>query len=247
MSGISSPTTLGKVQQVQTTTTQKTSDKQSVKSEPTIKSGGDSLGSPVVQSGLGDKSPKSVTVTKSETPTKSETSSSPKVKSEAKQEPPKPPTTKKHDVGTEKQKTNNTCWACSARMLLKHDGQQAPSYQTLDPNDLGMDPTDQGVKQKLNGLGIQDVNYNSSDDLTPERMAQFLENGPMMASGRFTGYDAHVIVVTGVDGGTVHYNDPDNGGKKTMTLDTFKDLLNPIDTLRAIMPDSMSPLQQIQH
>lgn len=232
MSGISSPTQSQKIQQVQTPSTTSTGDKTQVSSNPTVKSsGGDSLSTPSTGKTLGDKQPKQVSSTQVQ---------------EKQVEPPKPKDVK-HDVQTEKQKTANTCWACGTRMLLQHGGKSVPSYQTLDPKNLGMDPTDQGVKQKLNQLGIEDVNYGKTDDLTPQKLNEFLEDGPLMASGRFTNYDAHVIVVTGMEGDTVHYNDPDNGGKKTMSLSDFKAQLNPIDTLRMIMPDAMSPLQQLKH
>lgn len=232
MSGISSPTQSQKLQQVQTPTPTGTTDKTQVTANPTVKSsGGDTLSTPTTGQTLGDKQAKPVTSTK--VPEKTV-------------EPPKPKDVQ-HKVQTEKQKTANTCWACGTRMLLQHGGKPVPTYQTLDPNNLGMDPTDQGVKTKLNQLGIEDVNYGKTDDLTREKMNEFLEGGPLMASGRFTNYEAHVIVVTGMEGDTVHYNDPDNGGKKTMSLTDFKAQLNPIDTLRAIMPDAMSPLQQLKH
>jgi len=63
--------------------------------------------------------------------------------------------------------------------------------------------------------GFQVMAY-TSDDIK----SLLVTHGPLWAAGNWYGV-GHAIVITGIDGETVHLNDPDGGVKKTGLVNWF--------------------------
>jgi hypothetical protein len=135
------------------------------------------------------------------------------------------------DVPTLAQEKSMCCWHTSAMMIWFYWRQQTGRLgpmNTLGPTyaaNTGLPPNVQALITlgKTTGLkALPTKNAYSSADI----YATLKQCGPLWCAGTWYGF-GHVIVLTGVDGGTVFLNDPDKGVKKDGTLDWFnKKLMN---------------------
>lgn len=68
-----------------------------------------------------------------------------------------------------------------------------------------------------------------TQDLTAQQLEVFLRNlGPLWCAGHWDGVP-HIVVLTGVDNGTVYINDPNpNVGKRVETLSWFNNRRDPV-------------------
>ena len=137
----------------------------------------------------------------------------------------------KLDVPTLAQELDMCCWHTSAMMIWQYwqkvSGRQGP-MNTVAPvytANTGLPATAQSFIVLARKVGLLDValkNTHSTQDL--ERYLG--KYGPIWCAGTWYGF-GHVIVLTGVEGGTVYLNDPDGGVKKEGRLDWFnKELMN---------------------
>ncbi|MDX1605773.1 MAG: papain-like cysteine protease family protein [Candidatus Competibacterales bacterium] len=117
-----------------------------------------------------------------------------------------------------------TCWHASALMLWYYwqgkTGYQGPMYTIPNKWENNQPVTPQEFITLANNVGLTALplaNQYSSDDL-----GKHLGNcGPLWSAGYWFGY-GHIVVLTGVDGNTIHYNDPEHGGsRKTGTVSWF--------------------------
>ena len=131
----------------------------------------------------------------------------------------------KFDVPTLAQEKPMCCWHTSAMMIWRYwqqeSGRQGP-MNTLGPvyeADQGLSTTPQALITlgKTTGLmAFPAKNTFSNADL----YATLKQCGPLWCAGTWFDF-GHVIVLTGVDGGTVFLNDPDGGVKKENTIEWF--------------------------
>ena|SRR6202035_151858 len=127
------------------------------------------------------------------------------------------------------QEQSMCCWHTSAMMVWMYSQtvthRQGP-MNTLIPvytGNTGLAATPQAFITLANTVGMKPLanqNTYDSDDLESLLKA----NGPAWAAGYWFGF-GHVIVITGIDGGTVYFNDPDQGVRKTGRLDWFNSKL----------------------
>jgi hypothetical protein len=133
--------------------------------------------------------------------------------------------TLKYDVPTLAQEKPMCCWHTSAMMIWLYwqgqSGRQGP-MNTLGPvyeadKGLSASPQELITLGKTTGLMAfpNRANYSNAD-----LYATLKQCGPLWCAGTWYGF-GHVIVLTGVDGGTVFLNDPDRGVKKQDTVDWF--------------------------
>lgn len=140
----------------------------------------------------------------------------------------------KLDVPVLAQEKSMCCWHTSAMMIWqywqKQSGRQGP-MNTVSPvyeANTGLSVTAQAFITLASKTGLQRLpaqNTYSNDDL----FKLLRDKGPLWCAGVWYGF-GHVIVLTGIDGGTVHLNDPDGAKRKTGTLAWFNEkLLNGLD------------------
>jgi len=132
------------------------------------------------------------------------------------------------DVPTLAQEKPMCCWHTSAMMIWlwsqQQTGRQGP-MNTVAPvyeADTGISP--QGFITLAKTVGLKALplkNTHTSDDLH----SYLKSHGPIWCAGFWYGF-GHIIVLTGVDGGTVYLNDPDQGKKKTGSLAWFNEKLS---------------------
>ncbi len=119
------------------------------------------------------------------------------------------------------------CWHTSAMMVWLYwqgqSGRQGP-MNTLAPTytgNTGLFPQSFITLAKTVGLNA----LGSSNTWTNMELFRALrDNGPIWCAGYWYGA-GHVIVLTGIDGGTVYINDPDRATAKTGTLAWFNEKL----------------------
>ena len=84
-------------------------------------------------------------------------------------------------------------------------------------NDSGISPRE--FSQLARNEGFKPISITSaSTSVALEHQLRL--HGPLWCAGFWFG-PGHVIVLTGVDGNVVHFNDPNGGKKKTGTIDWF--------------------------
>jgi hypothetical protein len=143
--------------------------------------------------------------------------------------------TVKLDVPVLAQEKTWCCWHTAANMIWLYSqgksGRQGP-MNTIMPvyeDNTGLPVSAQAfivLAQKTGLKALPTKNLHSEGDV----YSYLHEHGPLWSAGAF-GFNGsgHAIVLTGIDGGTVHINDPDGGRKKTETIAWFNDkLLNAI-------------------
>lgn len=121
------------------------------------------------------------------------------------------------------------CWETSAFMIWLYwqgvSGRQGPMnvpgsiYARSDRS--GIEPQEFITLASTVGLkALPSQNLYTGNDLY-----DFLDkHGPLWCAGYWFG-PGHVIVLTGIDGGQVFFNDPDGGVKKQGTIDWFNQKL----------------------
>jgi hypothetical protein len=133
------------------------------------------------------------------------------------------------DVPVLAQEKANCCWHTSANMIwLYWQGQtqrQGPMYTVPSKYDqadtVGLYPAEFITLAKNVGLkGLPVKNLHSETDLH----GYLTRNGPLWCAGYWFGV-GHIIVLTGVDGWKIYFNDPDGGKKKTGTVEWFNNKL----------------------
>jgi cysteine protease avirulence protein AvrRpt2 len=133
------------------------------------------------------------------------------------------------DVPALAQEKSMCCWHTSAMMIWRYwqgvSGKQGP-MNTVSPvytANTGLPVSPQAFivlaeKTSLKALPTR-TTYSNAD-----LYASLKQCGPLWCAGYWYGF-GHVIVLTGIDGGTVYLNDPDQAQKKTGTLAWFNDKL----------------------
>ena len=135
----------------------------------------------------------------------------------------------KLEVPLQAQERANSCWNTAAYMIWLYwqgqTGRQGP-MNTVAPayarsGSSGITPQEFITLAKNVGLSALPLkNLQTSDDLYGYLTAR----GPLWCAGYWFGV-GHIIVLTGVDGGTVYFNDPDGGVKKEGTVNWFNTCL----------------------
>lgn len=133
----------------------------------------------------------------------------------------------KLDVPVLAQELSDCCWHTSAMMIWQYwqqkTGRQGP-MNTVAPvyaaNTGITPPAFITLAKKVGMLSLPNVSTYSSFHLS-DRLNKF---GPIWCAGYWYGV-GHIIVLTGVDGGTVYFNDPDQGVKKTAPISWFNEKL----------------------
>lgn len=133
------------------------------------------------------------------------------------------------DVPVVAQAKANSCWHASASMIWLYWQQHgkgagpmntvASAYDIADTTPLsGAEFITLAQKVGLNRLPTK--NHHSRWEI-----AKYLrKQGPIWAAGLWFGV-GHAIVLTGIHGDTVYFNDPDQGVKKTGTVKWFNEKL----------------------
>ena len=131
-------------------------------------------------------------------------------------------------VPLQAQKMNSTCWHASASMIWgysqKKTGRAGPMdtltkkweiNQTITP------PEFINLAEKVGLIKVPNVTKIHSESSLEVLLRQW---GPLWCAGHWYGV-GHIIVLTGVDTGIVHLNDPDGGKPKMGSIDWFNDKL----------------------
>jgi hypothetical protein len=116
------------------------------------------------------------------------------------------------------------CWYAAAEMVSKYfrPGPR-PGLPNVWQPDQGLEIRQIDILAKSEGLRV----VPRPAKLTGESLSGILRsNGPIWAAGTFGGA-GHVVVITGIEGEAVHYNDPWEPSKKTGTVAWFADHLLP--------------------
>ena len=120
------------------------------------------------------------------------------------------------------QKLEYSCWYAAACMVSYYyrAGPRQGLPQTWIANE-GISPGDLTKLAQVEGLLFLN---SASHEFTPASLiATISKRGPIWAAGRWF-KDPHAIVVTGADDkndGTVYFNDPDQGVRKSDTIEWF--------------------------
>jgi hypothetical protein len=127
------------------------------------------------------------------------------------------------------QEKSMCCWHTSAMMIWLYwqgqSGRQGP-MNTVAPvyaDNSGLAVSAQAFITLASKTGLQRLpsqNTYSNADL----LGLLTDKGPLWCAGVWYGF-GHVIVLTGIDNGTVHLNDPDGAKAKTGTLAWFNEKL----------------------
>jgi hypothetical protein len=133
------------------------------------------------------------------------------------------------DVPALAQEKSMCCWHTSAMMIWRYwqgvSGKEGP-MNTVAPvytANTGLPVSAQAfivLAEKTSLKALPGKNTYSNADL----YASLKQCGPLWCAGYWYGF-GHVIVLTGIDEGTVYLNDPDRAQKKTGTLAWFNDKL----------------------
>lgn len=129
-----------------------------------------------------------------------------------------------YDVPLEAQQKSDTCWHASAFMIWRYwqgvSERQGPmhslgnQWQNNSTISLG-----KGSIELAKRVGLHDATTIKSH--TSSTLHQILKSkGPIWCAGKWFGF-GHVIVLTGINGNTVYFNDPDGGRKKWGSVGWF--------------------------
>lgn len=132
------------------------------------------------------------------------------------------------DVPALTQELNNCCWHTCAMMIWQYWQQKSGNVgpmNTMGPvytQDTGLSAGAFITLGKTAGLKAVPLRYTwYASNLKGILRAR----GPIWCAGYWKG-GPHVIVLTGIDGNTVYFNDPQDGLKKTGTVHWFNTNLN---------------------
>jgi ABC-type bacteriocin/lantibiotic exporter with double-glycine peptidase domain len=131
----------------------------------------------------------------------------------------------KLDVPLVAQVKPNSCWNASSNMIWLYSqgktGRQGPmnthqvAYDRADVS--GITPQEFVTLARNVGMAALPLKTTHTD----KDLFQYLSsNGPIWCAGYWFGF-GHIIVLTGVDAGTVYFNDPDGGVAKEGTSQWF--------------------------
>lgn len=136
----------------------------------------------------------------------------------------------KLNVPLEAQEKDYCCWHTSAYMIWLYWQQNgkgagpmntvASSYEQADSKGIGP-ATFITLAQKVGLKALPVKNQHSEEDL----FGYLRDHGPVWSAGFWFGA-GHIIVLTGVSGGKVFFNDPDQGKKKEGTIKWFNEKLS---------------------
>lgn len=123
---------------------------------------------------------------------------------------------------------DKTCWHASATMLwlysqslTKRAGPMCTLTDKWSKNEA-VYPQEFITLAKRAGLAaISIANYHTAADLE----VLLKKHGPIWCAGYWYGV-GHIIVLTGIESGTVYLNDPDQGKEKTGTIAWFNEKLS---------------------
>ena len=127
----------------------------------------------------------------------------------------------KLEVPVVAQSSSDTCWHASSEMIWYYwqniTGRVGPMNTLRDDFAANRPINDWPTLAKTVGLKEigADKAYTSNDI-----KSLLVTHGPLWAAGNWYGV-GHAIVITGIDGETVHLNDPDGGVKKTGLVNWF--------------------------
>lgn len=130
-------------------------------------------------------------------------------------------------VPLEAQQKDSTCWHASALMIWRYwqgqSGRAGPMHSLSDKWVNNETITPQEFVNLARNVGLQALP--TADDHTANALESHLkDHGPLWCAGYWYG-PGHIIVLTGVDGGTIHLNDPDGGRAKTGSISWFNSKL----------------------
>ena len=125
------------------------------------------------------------------------------------------------EVPTEAQTSSDTCWHAAALMVWhysqKQTGKVGPMNTLRDDFAANRPINDWPALAKL--VGLREVGADKA--YTSDEIESLLRtHGPLWCAGNWFGV-GHCIVITGIDGGTIYFNDPDRGKKKFGLLAWF--------------------------
>lgn len=127
------------------------------------------------------------------------------------------------------QEMPNCCWHTAAMMIWQYHQQQTRRQGPMNtvPEAYARAETQPlywaefiTLAKNVGMIGLPMVNSYTAGDLE-DLLKKY---GPLWCCGMWYGV-CHVIVLTGIDNGTVYLNDPDRGVKKTGTLAWFNEKL----------------------
>jgi cysteine protease avirulence protein AvrRpt2 len=136
----------------------------------------------------------------------------------------------KLDVPVVAQEKSNCCWHTSAYMIWLYwqkNGRGEGPMNTIASSYKSADTTGIGPQQFITlaekvGLSKLPVKYQHSENVL---FMYLRDGGPVWSAGFWFGV-GHIIVLTGVGGGKVYFNDPDQGIKKEGLLSWFNEKLS---------------------
>ncbi len=125
------------------------------------------------------------------------------------------------------QAKDSTCWHASSMMIWQYwqqqTGRQGP-MNTISPkwegNETISPPEFITLASQVGLKSLPSVANNTNESLETMLKA----NGPIWCAGYWYG-PGHIVVLTGVDSGIVHINDPDGGKPKLETVAWFNSKL----------------------
>jgi hypothetical protein len=131
---------------------------------------------------------------------------------------------KRYDVPVLAQSMDMDCWNTSASMIWAYwqgvTGRQGPMYTLGDilEADNGLEYTKYLALGERAGLKAVKNRPSSYSSKALEEL--LIKSGPLWCAGSFY-YPAHMIVLTGIVGDQIFFNDPDGGREKTENLNWF--------------------------
>jgi hypothetical protein len=129
------------------------------------------------------------------------------------------------DVPLVAQASTNTCWNAAAQMLWEYrqlkTGMYGPMNSISSKYSQNKTLKAQDFRALAKSVGLKKIRIHTRMHSSGE-FGHLLERfGPLWCAGRWD-YSEHIIVLTGIDGHIVYYNDPAYGGhKKSNTLHWF--------------------------
>lgn len=129
----------------------------------------------------------------------------------------------KLNVPTLAQEMSDCCWHTSAMMIWQYSQQQTGRQGPM--NTLGKTYTDnQGLSAQAfitlaKTVGMRAI-PNKKIWSAANLWLALRDHGPLWCAGHWYG-SGHVVVLTGVDGDNIAFNDPDGGVKKSGTVSWF--------------------------
>jgi len=134
----------------------------------------------------------------------------------------------KLSVPLEAQRKNSTCWHAAALMIWHYSqtksGRIGPMNSLSEKWMRNEAITPQQFINLATRVGLMALPINSSNQTVSSLEALLRIWGPIWCAGYWYG-PGHVIVLTGVDSGLVHLNDPDGGKPKIEKVSWFNEKL----------------------